>query len=168
MILSNEIYTKNGLALGGYDVVQIFEYQEVKAGLASHQFEYEGAVWCFSNAENLKLFQTSPSRYKPAYGGFCAYGISQGYKAPTKIHLFEVVDNILYFNFSPYIKRFWIKHQAFLIDKADDEWFSIRKDPEIQVNYYWIYLKYLVFKALGIPFFGKVATPQISDCESSQ
>ncbi|MDW3192474.1 MAG: YHS domain-containing (seleno)protein [Cytophagales bacterium] len=158
----SEIYIKNGLALGGYDVVQIFESREVKPGLPSFQYKYEGAVWTFSSEDNLRLFRANPSKYKPAYGGYCAYGISQGYKAPTRIHLFEVVDNVLYFNFSPYIKRFWIRHQTFLIDMADDKWLNIQHDPMIRVNYYWIYLKYLVFKSLGIPFFGKVESPQIT------
>lgn len=161
--MKNEIYINNGLALGGYDIVQIFECHEIKTGHPSYQFEYEGAVWSFSSEDNLRLFRTNPLKYKPAFGGFCAYGISQGYKAPTRIDLFEVVDNVLYFNFSPYIKSFWVRHHVFLIDKADDEWLAIKNDPMIRVNYYWIYLKYLVFKTLGIPFFGNVETPQITE-----
>jgi len=42
-----------------------------------------GITWYFSSAENQKTFQSDPEKYSPQFGGYCAYGMSRGYKAKT-------------------------------------------------------------------------------------
>ena len=54
--------------------------------------EHDGAVWHFANAENRALFAESPGRYAPQYGGYCAYAMAQGAKAPTVPEAWSVVD----------------------------------------------------------------------------
>ena len=94
------IYHQNGIALEGYDPVCYFkEYRPVK-GLKEYSFEYEGLVWKFSNADNLNLFQEEPAKYVPQYGGYCAFGLSNGYKAKPKMDAFDIREGKLYLNFA--------------------------------------------------------------------
>ena len=39
-------------------------------------YEWEGYTWAFSTAANRAAFMRAPRRYAPAWGAFCAYGIS--------------------------------------------------------------------------------------------
>jgi YHS domain-containing protein len=70
-------YLVDGLALQGYDAVSYFEGSPSKG---SSQFETltAGATYCFASQKHLDLFKAHPEKYEPAYGGWCAYGISQG------------------------------------------------------------------------------------------
>ena len=40
--------------------------------------EWMGAKWKFASQANLDLFKASPEKYAPQYGGYCAYGVTQG------------------------------------------------------------------------------------------
>lgn len=72
--------------LGGVDVVNYFTfknedgtYDESKIGVAgSSDFSatYKGYKFYFISEENKKLFESSPSKYAPQYGGFCTWGMS--------------------------------------------------------------------------------------------
>jgi hypothetical protein len=38
---------------------------------------YGGYTFWFMNSSNAAVFSTNPPRYMPAWGGFCAWGISR-------------------------------------------------------------------------------------------
>ena len=66
--------------LGGVDVVA---YWSLPAGANATRgdaerfaYEWEGYTWAFSTAANRAAFMRAPRRYAPAWGAFCAYGIS--------------------------------------------------------------------------------------------
>ncbi|HEY6900870.1 MAG TPA: YHS domain-containing (seleno)protein, partial [Puia sp.] len=85
--------------------------------------------WCFSSPKNLEAFKASPEKYAPQYGGYCAYGTSQGHKAPTEVDTWTVLDGKLYFNYNQKVKAMWTKDQPALIKKADETWPTL-KDKE--------------------------------------
>ncbi len=150
---NQEIFVKQGVALGGYDVVQLLDHQDIRLGDAAFQEEHQAAKWYFISSENQLKFKSDPEKYLPAYGGYCAYGVALGYKAPTRIDTFEIIGGKLYFNFSPYIKRYWLQHLEAFIPSGNVQWLLIDKDEMIRANYCWIYFKYLLYKVLRIPFF---------------
>lgn len=113
---------KNGLALQGYDAVAYFEDGKATEGSSAITAGYNGAVYYFSSEKNKMLFLKNPSRYIPQFGGYCAYGMSQGYKAPIKPEAFTIVDEKLYLNYNLEVKTMWMKEQQVRIAKANENW----------------------------------------------
>lgn len=119
------VYSKNGIALHGYDPVAFFISKEPRKGDSSIRFNWQGATWYFENQQNAQLFIANPSQYAPQYGGYCAFGASRGYKAPTAIDTWTIADGKLYFNYNQKVKTVWVKDQAAFINKADSNWTTI-------------------------------------------
>lgn len=120
--------TKEG-AINGYDPVAYLTSGKAIRGLKSFTFDWQGATWYFANATNLQAFRNTPARYVPEYGGYCAYGLSKGYKAPTDPQAFTVVNGKLYLNYNKDVKTEWLKNYLDRIKIADQNWPSI-KDKE--------------------------------------
>ena len=40
--------------------------------------EHDGATYRFASAESREAFLTNPAQFAPAYGGWCATGMSKG------------------------------------------------------------------------------------------
>ncbi|OYU54173.1 MAG: YHS domain protein [Chitinophagaceae bacterium BSSC1] len=127
----SEIYTKDGKALQGYDVVSFHLKHMPVIGDSSISFKWKEANWYFENETNLKLFKENPEKYAPQFGGYCAYGCSDGngHKAPTKIETWTIVNDKLYFNYNLKVQEIWNKNQASNIEKAVKNW-AIIKDKE--------------------------------------
>ena len=81
----------------------------------------------FSSESNKALFLKDPAQYEPQFGGYCAYGMSNGYKAPIQPEAFTIVDNKLYLNYSLKVKEMWLKDQAARIEKANRTWEKLKK-----------------------------------------
>lgn len=118
---------KDGVAVGGYDPVSYFSGQAQKGDPAIVSI-VDGAVYRFASLENKAAFDAEPSKFRPQYGGFCAYGASQGAKFPTDPETGTVVDGKLYFNKNKSVAELWQKDRAALIAKADETWPSIVYD----------------------------------------
>ncbi len=124
-----EIFTTDGKAVKGYDVVAFFKQSKPVKGADSLVFVYKGAQWLFASRENLDAFAASPEAYSPQYGGYCAYGMAEGHKAPVETDTWTVRDGKLYFNYNRKVKSLWMKEPSALIEEANKNWFVI-KDKE--------------------------------------
>jgi len=59
--------------------------------------KYKGVSFLFSSQKNLQLFQKSPVKYIPQYGGYCAYAIGKtGKKVSINPKTFEIRNHKLY------------------------------------------------------------------------
>jgi len=125
----SSVYVAGGKAIKGYDPVAFFTESKPMMGKDSLTLKWNGASWFFADRKDLELFQATPEKYAPQYGGYCAYGTSQGHKAPTEVETWTVVDGKLYFNYNKKVKELWVKDQTGLIQKADANWPMI-KDKE--------------------------------------
>src|SRR5262245_32720617 len=96
-----------GLALKGYDVVAYFAQGKPVAGKKEFQYEWMGARWQFSSSANRDLFAANPDKYTPQYGGYCAYGVSEGHKAPIDPMVWKIVNGKLYLNYNADIGKQW-------------------------------------------------------------
>ena len=69
--------------LGGVDLVSFrslsSEDEPGLAGSSDYQYQYNGYNYYFIDKTNMKLFKKDPTYYIPAYGGYCAWGISGEY-----------------------------------------------------------------------------------------
>ena len=88
-----------GVAIKGYDPVAYFEQGGPRKGLAKFSHKHKRVIWRFSSAQNLALFKTDPGKYEPAYGGYCAYGVAQGYLVKIEPNAWKIVGGRLYLNY---------------------------------------------------------------------
>ncbi|SEW10839.1 YHS domain-containing protein [Cognatiyoonia koreensis] len=116
------VYSHDGIAVDGTDVVAYFTEGQPVAGLPAHTHDWMGATWQFSSAENRDTFAADPETYAPQYGGFCAYAVANGSTASTVPEAWKIVDGKLYLNFSTGIQRRWEEDIPGYIDSADANW----------------------------------------------
>ena len=116
-----------GLAVHGYDVVAFFTEAKPVFGTDAHAFAHNGGTYRFASQANLDAFKANPSKYEPAYGGFCAYGAALGKKFDGDPRFWKIVDGKLYLNLNGNIQAEWSKDIAGNIAKADTNWGRIRR-----------------------------------------
>lgn len=121
-----EVYSPDGKAIKGYDPVAFFTDSKPVMGTDSLSYSWKGARWQFANRQNLQRFKANPEKYAPQYGGYCAYGTSQGHKAPTEVDTWTILNDKLYFNYNQKVKEIWTKDKPGYIQKADKEWPEIK------------------------------------------
>jgi YHS domain-containing protein len=114
--------TSTGLAIKGYDPVAYFEDGKPVKGNPAYQFQWKGATWQFSSAAHREAFTRNPDHYAPQYGGFCAYGVSEGHAAPIDPEAWSIVDGKLYLNYDKQVREDWKKDTKGRIQKADQNW----------------------------------------------
>jgi len=112
----------NGAAIQGYDPVAFFTDGKAVKGTAKIQSVYKGARYWFATAEHKKLFDSDPAKYEPQFGGYCAYGMSQGHTAPIKIEAWQIVDGRLLMQYDLDVKDKFNKKQKENLLKADENW----------------------------------------------
>lgn len=122
-----EVFSKDGFAIGGYDAVAYFLEQKPVKGLEQITFTWNDAVWLFATEKNRDSFRLNPEKYAPQFGGYCAYGMSRGYKAPTSADAFSIVGGKLYLNYNTNVRNEWNKDQTGYIEKAVKNWVDVRK-----------------------------------------
>jgi YHS domain-containing protein len=123
------VFIAEGKAIHGYDPVAFFSESKPVKGDSSITANWQGATWWFASTANRDKFLKQPEAYAPQYGGYCAYGVSDGHKAPTQIDTWSIVEDKLYFNYSQKVKSFWSKDIPGHIKKANANWPTI-KDKE--------------------------------------
>jgi len=116
------IYSYDGIAVDGSDVVSYFSEGMPVMGKPDFTYDWRDVTWLFSSAANRDLFAEDPERYAPQYGGFCAYAVSQGYTASTIPEAWKIVDGKLYLNYSRGVQRKWEKDISGYITAADMNW----------------------------------------------
>ncbi len=103
------IYTGlfNNTAVGGYDTVAYHIEGKPVRGDRAFTTSWNGAVFRFASQENLDLFMQKPEAYAPAYGGYCAWAMAEGYTAKGDPDAWRIVDGVLYLNFDQKIQARW-------------------------------------------------------------
>lgn len=124
-IYAQEVNSKRGIALEGYDPVSYFK-DGPKKGDKATAYTYKEVTYYFSTADNLEVFKTDPEAYLPQYGGFCAYAVAKsGDKVGVNPKTFEIRDNKLYLFYNSWgnntLKK-WLKDPENLQKQADANW----------------------------------------------
>ena len=120
---------KDNLAIKGYDPVAYFKEggSTPTKGKKSISIRYKDVTYYFASEEHKKLFQSNPAKYEPAYGGWCAWAMSDG-GGKTEINpkTFIVRDNRLYLFYNGFLgntKKMWEEHDHNeLSNEADTQW----------------------------------------------
>lgn len=112
--------TRTDTAINGYDTVAYFTQGKPVKGLDQLSTEWMGARWKFSTAANLALFKAEPEKYAPQFGGYCAYGVTQGYLVKVAPEQFTVRDGKLYLNYDAEVQAKWAQDPAGYIRQAHE------------------------------------------------
>ena len=120
------VFQDGGAAIRGYDPVAYFNEDGPVKGSPENSFSYQGATWQFTSAENRDTFAADPEKYAPAYGGYCAWAVSQGYTAPIDPGAWSIRDGRLYLNYSKTVRARWALDKDGNIAAADRNWPGLR------------------------------------------
>ncbi|QMU61295.1 MAG: YHS domain-containing protein [Gammaproteobacteria bacterium] len=110
----------------GYGLVSYQTGKRPVQGNGNHLVTHDGVNYLFSSADNQEAFKKNPNKYLPAYGGWCAFGVSVNKKFIGDPTVWEIVDGKLYFNLDNSIKSMWVKDIPGNIKKADANWPKIK------------------------------------------
>jgi YHS domain-containing protein len=119
--LEKRLFTwkSSGVAIRGYDTVAYFTEGKPVAGSTEQVTNWNGADWLFASAEHKAMFDTDPLRYAPQYGGYCAYGVAQGYLVKIEPEQWSIVDEKLYLNYDADVQTKWKADRSTFIKTAD-------------------------------------------------
>jgi len=113
---------RKGVALEGYDPISYFSDRRPAKGDPKIEATYDGALYHFVSQEHRELFEKNPSKYAPAYGGFCGYAASIGKVRPADPLLWSIVDGRLIVQHTKGAVELWDKDVAGNKAKADKNW----------------------------------------------
>lgn len=114
----------HGTAIRGYDPVSYFDGQPTK-GDAGVNADVDGVRYVFVSTANRDRFVAEPSRFIPAYGGWCATAMAEGEKVDIDPKSYRITDGRLFLFYKGWLgdaRKRWVKDEANLTRKADEHW----------------------------------------------
>jgi YHS domain-containing protein len=84
------------LMLFGYDVVNYFTDKTHKIGSPAIKTVYKEVTFRFASPEHKTMFDQSPDKYIPQFGGYCTNGIVYGVPWGGDADVWEMIDGKLY------------------------------------------------------------------------
>lgn len=115
-----------GVAIHGHDPVAYFVDGKPTKGRADMSASANGATYWFASETNRQAFKADPAKYEPQYGGYCAYGVAQGFKPDIDPNAFKVVDGKLFLNLSPAVQSRWLADVPGYIVRANENWIQLK------------------------------------------
>lgn len=122
---NSKVFSANGLAIGGVDVVSYFEQGKPALGSEEYAFAWEGNTWRFSSEEHLALFKQKPSYYMPQFGGFCTLTTAHKASIPINPMVWEIHEDKLYLFIFESAKETWLMDPQKLIGRAMEYWTQV-------------------------------------------
>lgn len=128
---SREANLESHLALAGYDPVAYLDEKAATAGDKRIESTFRGITYRFASAANRSKFNAGPTRYLPAYGGWCATAMAKGDKVEVDPKNFKVTNGrvfLFYKGFFGNAINDWNKDEPGLTVKADSHWKTVVSD----------------------------------------
>ena len=116
---------RSDVAILGYDTVSYHTEGAGVKGDEKYSYEWKKAVWLFVSEANLELFKKDPEKYAPVYGGYCAFGVSEGGLHGIDPTQFAVSDGKLYLNNDETTLKKWIKMSDSKYKVANEQYNSL-------------------------------------------
>jgi YHS domain-containing protein len=113
---------KSGVAIKGHDPVVYFTEGRSIKGKPDLTARHQGATYRFATEENRRAFEQDPAKYAPAFGGYCGYGLAQGYLAPVSPDAFQIIDGRLILQYNRGAAAMFAKDVEGNLAKADANW----------------------------------------------
>jgi YHS domain-containing protein len=125
----NSVVANSTTGIGGYDAVAYFTEGKPTRGNGHHVTVFDGVTYLFASEDNKKKFEANRQKYLPAYGGYCAFGVTEEKKFATDPEAWKIVDGKLYLNLDKDVQAEWEKDVSGNIRKADSIWPRIKDTP---------------------------------------
>ena len=106
----------------GYDPVAYFTKGEPTRGKAQFKTNLPDRTYYFASAENQALFTTTPAKYEPQYGGFCASGAAFAIKLGSDPTAWQIYNGRLFIFGDVLGQTAWQLDPAWNVDHADKLW----------------------------------------------
>lgn len=116
------------IALQGYDPVAFHAAGKPVKGNPAILAEYDGYKFAFASEDNKAAFEKDADKFLPAYGGYCAFGVSIGVLFPVEIDTWEIIDGRLVLQYTAEVKQMFAEDKAENIRKADANWAKMEKE----------------------------------------
>src|SRR5216110_3939763 len=113
---------KTGVAIQGYDPVAFFTDHKPVMGKPEFPARHNGALYYFASKEHRDLFKGDPAKYEPAFGGYCAYGVSRNKLVQIDVQAFQIVDGRLLLQYSKGVRNDFNKDTQGNLAKARQNW----------------------------------------------
>jgi len=113
---------KNSIAIQGYDPVAYFTDNKPIKGQPAFSSSYHGATYLFASKDHKTLFDNAPDKYEPAFGGYCAFGVSRNKLVEIDPEAFQIVDGRLLVQYSKNIRDDFNKDTRGNLTKANANW----------------------------------------------
>ena len=123
--------SSRGIGIEGYCPVAYFAADKAVRGNPDYASTYNDVTYYSVSADAQKMFDAEPEKYIPAYGGWCAYGMSLKDKFPVDPTNFKIVDGkLLLFlkNKNVDAREGWNKgNEKKLISRAQRHWNKVSR-----------------------------------------
>lgn len=116
------------ITLQGHDPVAFHTDSKAMKGSPAISAEYRGYKYLFSSEGNKAAFEEQAEKYLPAYGGYCAYGVSLGILFPVEIDTWEIIDGRLVLQYSQDVKQKFSEQKDENIRKANENWSKLEEE----------------------------------------
>jgi YHS domain-containing protein len=113
---------RKGVGIRGYDPVAYFTDAKAVPGNPAIASTADGVIYFFASPEHKAAFDSTPSKYEPQFGGFCAYGLSRGSLIEIDPTAFQIVDGRLLLQYSKGVMNKFNKDAVANLQKADQNW----------------------------------------------
>lgn len=123
-----------GVALRGGDAVALATGLAVTPGDAAFTYEHDGVAYYFASEATMNRFAADPDRYRPEYGGFCAFGVAIGMKLDADPHFADIVDGKLYVFLNAVAFEKYQDDKAGTLAKAAENWPAMHHVAVAEVN----------------------------------
>jgi YHS domain-containing protein len=125
---------KQDLAIDGFDPVSYFpEGGGAPAkGDAKIETQLDGARYRFASEAHRALFLSEPQRYRPKYGGWCAYAMADGDDVEIDPRSFLIEHGrllLFYKGLFADTRAKWLPKSAELATQADSNWAKRKRKP---------------------------------------
>jgi len=115
----------SGIAIQGYDPVAFFTEGKPVKGSDQLVAKHAGAIYKFASAANRDLFKKDPAKYEPAFGGYCAYGVSRNKLVEIDVDAFQIIEGRLILQYSKGVRSDFNKDQPGNLTKAEKNWVGL-------------------------------------------
>ena len=113
---------KTGVAIQGQDPVAFFTDSKPVKGKPEFLARHNGAIYYFATKEHRDFFKSDPAKYEPAFGGYCAYGVSKGKLVEIDVEAFQIMDHRLLLQYSKGVRDDSNKDDKRNLAKAEASW----------------------------------------------
>lgn len=121
----------SGVALEGYCPVAYFAVDKAVRGKPEYASTHNDVTYHFVSDDARSMFELNPEKHIPAFGGWCAFGMSIQDKFPVDPTNFKIVDGRLMVflrNADIDARALWNKgDEAELTSKASAHWNTVSK-----------------------------------------